>query len=226
MAYLDRNVGRVLDTLRRLNLEEDTFVVYMADHGYCLGQHGRFEKHCGYDPALRVPLHDALAGQDPAGRGHRFHRACRRARDHRRHDGRGSPAGAARPEPAPLSGEGAATSPRHHIFSEYLENEEAFVRTEEWKFIFCSGKRKRTDGYETDNPTPGRYIRLYDLKKDPGEFFERRGEESGTVADLKKLMLDRFRATHPEAAQEPARLASKSRSSGTSGLAMCDPGDV
>src|SRR5580698_6892205 len=32
--YLDRNVGVVLDRLRRLNLERDTLVVYMADHGY------------------------------------------------------------------------------------------------------------------------------------------------------------------------------------------------
>ena len=51
-----RRIGRVLATLRRLNLEENTLVVYMADHGYCLGHHGRFEKHCGYDQALRVPL--------------------------------------------------------------------------------------------------------------------------------------------------------------------------
>ena len=56
VAFLDRNVGRVLETLRRLNLEDNTYVIYMADHGYDLGQHGRFEKHCGFDPALRIPL--------------------------------------------------------------------------------------------------------------------------------------------------------------------------
>src|SRR4029077_20869894 len=63
VAYLDRSVGRVLDTLRRLDLERDTLVVYMADHGYCLGQHGRFEKHCGYDAALRVPLLMRMPGR-------------------------------------------------------------------------------------------------------------------------------------------------------------------
>ncbi|MBL0158550.1 MAG: sulfatase-like hydrolase/transferase [Bryobacterales bacterium] len=31
---LDHNIGRVLDKLRQLNLENDTLVVYMADHGY------------------------------------------------------------------------------------------------------------------------------------------------------------------------------------------------
>ena len=38
------------------NLEKDTIVIYMTDHGYSLGQHGRFEKHVCYEPALRVPL--------------------------------------------------------------------------------------------------------------------------------------------------------------------------
>ena len=52
---------------------------------------------------------------------------------------------------------GKPAAPRDHIFSEYLENEEACIRTARWKYIHCSGKRERTDGYETDNPTPGRY---------------------------------------------------------------------
>ena len=66
-AFLDRNVGRVLDALRRLGLDDNTFVIYMADHGYDLGQHGRFEKHCGYDPALRVPLLMRYPGRIRAG---------------------------------------------------------------------------------------------------------------------------------------------------------------
>src|SRR5260370_15814635 len=56
MLSRDRNVGGILETACRLNLEENTYVIYMADHGYDLGHHGRFEKHCGYDPALPVPL--------------------------------------------------------------------------------------------------------------------------------------------------------------------------
>ena len=38
-AFLDRNVGLVLGKLRELGLEQDTLVVYMADHGYSLGHH-------------------------------------------------------------------------------------------------------------------------------------------------------------------------------------------
>ena len=49
--FLDGNIGAVLEHLRKLGMDDNTVVVYTADHGYMLGQHGRFEKHCGYDPA-------------------------------------------------------------------------------------------------------------------------------------------------------------------------------
>ena len=42
------------------------------------------------------------------------------------------------------------------------------MRSERWKYVHCSGKRERTDGYKTANPTPGRTIRLYDLAPTPG----------------------------------------------------------
>ena len=98
-------------------------------------------------------------------------------------------------------------APRDHIFSEYLENEEACIRTDRYKFILCSGKRKRDDGYETDKPTPGRYIRLYDLRKDPGEFTDIAKKEPELVARFEQMMLDRFLETHPEAQKAPAGAA-------------------
>jgi choline-sulfatase len=207
VAFLDRNIGRVLDALRRLKLEEDTFVVYMADHGYDLGQHGRFEKHCGYDPALRVPLIMRYPG--------RVRRGV--VSDLTEHvDVPATIVDLMGLDPLPLM-HGQSLRPylegrrmdqrRDHIFSEYLENEEAFIRTPEWKYIFCSGKRARKDGYATDKPTPGRYRRLYDLKRDPGEFTDVAAKHPDLVAKFEGLMLDRFRATHPDRAQEPQRLS-------------------
>jgi hypothetical protein len=98
-------------------------------------------------------------------------------------------------------------APRSHIFSEYLENEEAYIRTDRWKFFFCSGMRKRDDGYVTDNPTPGRYVRLFDHANDPGEFTNVAASNRDTVEKLEKLMLERFRLTHPDAPKEPQRLS-------------------
>jgi choline-sulfatase len=206
ISFLDRNVGAVLSKLRELKLEEDTLVVYMADHGYSLGQHGRFEKHCCFDPALRVPLIMRLPGRIERGVVNDFTESIDVAPTILDMLG-------ALPLPVmhgrslrPYLEGGRPAAPRDHIFSEYLENEEACVRTGRYKFIFCSGKRKRTDGYETDNPTPGRYIRLYDLEKDPGELVDRSSEEEPVVAHMQKLMLDRFLKTHPEAARLPKNL--------------------
>jgi len=56
VEFMDRNVGRVLAALERSGRAERTLVVYFGDHGYMLGQHGRFEKHCSYEPAVRAPL--------------------------------------------------------------------------------------------------------------------------------------------------------------------------
>src|SRR6185369_8545416 len=72
VSFLDRNIGIVLDKLRELQLEQDTLVVYIADHGYSLGQHGRFEKHCCYNPALRVPLIMRFPGRIKRGVVHDF----------------------------------------------------------------------------------------------------------------------------------------------------------
>ncbi len=169
-SFLDRNVGRVLRKLRDLGLEENTLVVYTADHGYCLGQHGRFEKHCGYDPALRVPLILSRPGHIEPGVVRHF----------TEHIDLGPTLLQMLDAPAlPLQHGQALTKARDLIFSEYLENEEVFVRTERWKLIFGSGKRTREDGYVTQTPQPGRYVRLFDLQSDPGEYNDVSGKKSG-----------------------------------------------
>jgi choline-sulfatase len=205
--FLDRNVGLVLDKLRRLNLENDTLVVYMADHGYSLGQHGRFEKHCGYEPALRVPLIFRWPGRVANNVVTDFTESV---------DVPPTILQMLGTDPLPVQHGQSLQSyleqrrvpkPRIHIFSEYLENEEAYIRTARWKLIHGSGNRERTDGYKTDNPMPGRTIRLYDLKADPGEFRNVAGQNAEVVRKLSGDMLQRFRATHPDAAQEPSGLA-------------------
>ena len=204
VRYLDRNLGIVLNKLKQLNLEEDTLVVYLADHGYCLGQHGRFEKHCGYDPAMHVPLIIRYPGRVRKG-------AVTDMTEHI--DVAPTILDLLGVDPLPVQHgrslrpylEAKSIKGRDHIFSQYLENEEVFLRTDRWKYIYCSGRRKRTDGYLIDNPTPGRYQRLYDLKSDPGEFTDVAARNTKVVAQLQDLILKRYRSTHPDAAAEPQR---------------------
>ncbi|MCL4401410.1 MAG: sulfatase-like hydrolase/transferase [Acidobacteria bacterium] len=205
VGFLDRNIGRVLTRLAELGLDRDTFVVYSADHGYCLGQHGRFEKHCGYDPALRVPLMMRWPGRIKPGV----------IRDFTEHvdvpatildmlEAEALPVQHGRSLRPYLEGRHMAQA-RDHIFSEYMETEQAYIRTERYKFIYCSGRR--TDWYKPAHPYGGRFTRLYDLKEDPGEFRDIAARHPDLVRRFEAMLLDRFRKTHPDASNEPPRLA-------------------
>lgn len=58
VAFVDHQVGRLLDTLERTGHGPDTLVVFTADHGDMAGEHGMFWKStsCFYDGVVRVPL--------------------------------------------------------------------------------------------------------------------------------------------------------------------------
>lgn len=53
---LDENVGKLLAYLDESGLSENTIVVYTADQGHFLGEHGFFSKRFMYDESLRMPL--------------------------------------------------------------------------------------------------------------------------------------------------------------------------
>ena len=62
VSYVDEHIGAILDELERLGEDEDTIVVFHADHGYHLGEHGYWEKKSNFDLAVRVPLIIKLPG--------------------------------------------------------------------------------------------------------------------------------------------------------------------
>jgi arylsulfatase A-like enzyme len=53
---VDESVGRVLKFLDDEKLAEDTIVVYSADQGFYLGEHGWFDKRWIFEESLRAPL--------------------------------------------------------------------------------------------------------------------------------------------------------------------------
>lgn len=53
---LDENVGRLMQYLEETGLAENTVVVYTADQGHFLGEHGFFSKRFMYDESMRMPL--------------------------------------------------------------------------------------------------------------------------------------------------------------------------
>jgi arylsulfatase A-like enzyme len=75
-SYVDAQFGRVFDYLRESGQEENTFVVFTADHGDSLGERDRFSKYSLYEGSVRVPLILAGAGVSPARQGSTDSRAA------------------------------------------------------------------------------------------------------------------------------------------------------
>ena len=208
VAYMDKNVGLVLETLKETGLDKNTLVIYIGDHGYNLGHHGRFEKHCSYDQAVRAPLIVRLPGASESSVVDSLAEfidifptiaeVC------------------AVPVPDIVEGksllpliEGTESDIRDVVFSEYLENEEAMVRTQRYKFVYITGKRERQDGYKTGRPLPGRMRILFDILNDPNEFINLadRPEYRETVDKFQREMLRRFAETSPARAAIPSGLS-------------------
>ncbi len=56
VTYMDRQLGRVFEALEETGLADDTIVVVWSDHGFLLGEHAIWGKHCLYEHSLRCPL--------------------------------------------------------------------------------------------------------------------------------------------------------------------------
>jgi arylsulfatase A-like enzyme len=56
ITHIDDQVGRLLGELRRLGMADNTLVLFTADHGNMLGDHGRWFKGVQYEGSARVPL--------------------------------------------------------------------------------------------------------------------------------------------------------------------------
>jgi arylsulfatase A-like enzyme len=69
LAYLDHEVGDLLDRLRQRGRLDNTLVVVTSDHGEQFGEHGLFD-HANslYRQVLQVPLVVSMPGRIPAGR--------------------------------------------------------------------------------------------------------------------------------------------------------------
>jgi choline-sulfatase len=197
VEYLDTKVGQLVQALDRLGLAQNTIVVYNGDHGYQLGQHGRFEKHCMYEESVRAPL---LLRYPPAVRAGSSSAALVEFLD-------------VLPTVLDLCGvatprdvqgrslvdllRGKTDRHRAQVFVEYGHSDEAMVRDGRYKCVFIRGKRERDDGYATGRPLPGNVVKLFDEKEDPGEFTNLAGrpEHRADVDRYLGLLVEHMRRT-------------------------------
>lgn len=175
---VDRNLGRVLVLLDRLNLATNTIVMFTSDHGYMIGHHGlhskgnayRIDKVAGlgrqtrpnmFEESLRIPWIVRWPGVTKPGQ-----RIPQRVSNIDTHATVLGMVGLKQPADAPQEGidlspllRGKVFTPRNAIFAQYdLQNDAKdsmrMIRTRDWKLV-----RHTAEGADE----------LFNLRDDPGE---------------------------------------------------------
>lgn len=69
VSFMDQEIGRILGSLDRLGIAENTLVIFSTDHGHFLGQHGLTAKCIHhYEDLLKIPFLVRWPGRVPTGR--------------------------------------------------------------------------------------------------------------------------------------------------------------
>jgi iduronate 2-sulfatase len=172
VSFMDAQAGRVLDEMHRLGLAENTIVVVWSDHGFLLGEHAIWGKHCLYEQALRSPLMIRAPGLPRPGA------ACNATVESvDLFPTLTDLCGLASPEdldgrslrPQLFDPEAPATKPAHGFWT----GGQRTIRTERWRLITHS---KKSAGVPQ--------VELFDYTTDPDETRNAAAAHPTTVADL------------------------------------------
>ncbi len=182
-SYTDAQVGRILDELDRLGLTENTVVVLWGDHGWQLGEHGLWCKHCNFKTSLNAPLIISVPGLE----GEKVSESLVEFVD-------------IYPTLCELSG---LTSPEHLDGDSLVPviNDTATVIKDATYSRYMSGDSVRSENYlytEWTNDEGGFVSRmLYDHEADPGENrnIAELPENNAVVSRLSKMLHERIEAS-------------------------------
>ncbi|HXO20768.1 MAG TPA: sulfatase-like hydrolase/transferase, partial [Thermoanaerobaculia bacterium] len=177
VAYVDRQVGRLLDHLASRGQLDDTLVALVADHGENLGDHGFFFRHVGlYDSTTHVPMMIRWPGKEHSG--HRFDGLVQTI------DLFPTILGAVGVAAPPRDGQdlrqlaAEGKEGRRAVFAEHAGKLGLMVRTRTHKYILSQGNAR----FIPD----GAY--LYDLQADPGETTSLAGKGLPVERELDRLL--------------------------------------
>ena len=175
ISHLDEQIGRIVDTVESLNQRENTVLVYTADHGLAVGQHGLMGKQNLYEHSVRVPMILNGPNLPPERRVQALTYAC---------DLFPTLCGLCQ-LPIPDGVEGVSLVPLirgstqslHDTVSAAYKQHQRMVCDERWKLI-----EYRVDGE--------RHTQLFDLERDPHEIENLAGQSDQTprIRSLRKSL--------------------------------------
>ena len=67
VSYIDSLVGQVIDKLDELDLEDDTIIAFVGDHGWLLGEHAEWCKHSNLELSAQAPMMIHIPGVTDSG---------------------------------------------------------------------------------------------------------------------------------------------------------------
>lgn len=194
-ATVDDNIGRLLDTLDELGIADNTIVVYVADQGYFLGEHGFFDKRMFYEEAARMPFVIRYPKEIPAGKRNadlilNIDFAATLAD----YAGISAPEGSqGRSFRSNLRGN-TPRNWRQSIYYRYWTQHDIRpahigVRTDRYKLMFLYGDRLNMTGSSDYVSTPS--WEFYDLQADPKEDHNAYGDAQyqGIIKQMKREMM-------------------------------------
>jgi arylsulfatase len=185
ISFVDKQIGRIYQRLRELDLLDNTLIVFCSDHGEMAGDHDLVEKGpYHYDPAIRVPLVLSWPGRIDEGR------AVSELVQH--------------VDLAPTFLEAAGVAPAAGMQGRSLipiangreEGYETTLTQEYGMLSLWPGVRQltlRTDRYRFTHHHEEALGELYDLQEDPHELrnLYEQSAYASTLADLKDALLDK-----------------------------------
>jgi arylsulfatase A-like enzyme len=63
ISFVDAQIGRLIQALKEKDMYDNSVIVFVGDHGWQLGEHNLWAKHCNFQTSLKVPLLLKYPGQ-------------------------------------------------------------------------------------------------------------------------------------------------------------------
>ena len=194
MSYMDAQLGRVINELERLRLDDNTIIILWGDHGWHLGDHGTWTKHTNFEQATRIPILFVAPGVTKSGSS-----TNQIAETVDIYPTLAELAGLEKPKvPQPMDGislvpvlKNGDIRLKNHAYHSYIKQGylgEA-IRTEQYRMV------RWTNIQDVSKEV---LYELYDYKNDPHETQNRAVKNPEKVKELEKLLNQ-----HPKAKTQP-----------------------